>query len=150
MSDLRELYQQVIIDHGRRPRNFGKLDNPTYIQLGHNPLCGDKLVLQLSIKNNKVSDVKFDGEGCAISMASASLMSEMIKGLEVKLALELFDKVHDLLVDGKSDASLIDQLGKLAVLQGVCAYPARVKCATLAWQSLKAALSNQADAVTTE
>lgn len=150
MSDIRELYQQVIIDHGRHPRNFGHLEHATHQQLGHNPLCGDQLTLYLIIQDNRIVEVKFEGRGCAISMASASLMSEALKGKLISEAESLFQSFHHVLTDKNQDAALLEKLGKLGVLSGVCAYPARVKCATLAWHTLHAALLGDAKAASTE
>jgi len=150
MSDIRELYQQVIIDHGRHPRNFGQLAQATHQHLGHNPLCGDQLTLYLIIADQRIIDIKFEGRGCAISMASASLMSEMLKGKLISEAESLFHNFHHLLTDRKQDESLLANLGKLGVLSGVCAYPARVKCATLAWHTLHAALIGDNKATSTE
>ncbi len=144
----RELYQQVIIDHGKHPKNFHEMAQPSIKRVGHNPLCGDKLVLfiQLDPEKNKILDISFQGEGCAISMASSSLMTEAVKGLKIEDALKLFTGVHELVTGGSqglSDEGLEEKLGKLAVLSGVSAYPARVKCASLAWQVLKAGLSEK-------
>lgn len=150
MSDIRELYQEVIIDHGRRPRNFGPLPGATHQQLGHNPLCGDQLTLYLIIQDDKIAEVKFEGRGCAISMASASLMSEMLKGMSITDAELLFQNFHHLLTDKNPDQALLAKLGKLGVLSGVCAYPARVKCATLAWHTLHAAIHGKPQAASTE
>jgi nitrogen fixation NifU-like protein len=150
MSDLRELYQQVIIDHGRRPRNFGELKTATCKQVGHNPLCGDKLLLSLECDGDTIKAVKFSREGCAISMASASLMTEMIQGKSKQDVLCLFEQVHQMLTEGTDDKAAIAALGKLAVLQGVCAYPARVKCATLAWHTLQVLVKGGDNLVTTE
>lgn len=147
MSDIRELYQEMIIDHGRSPRNFRTMDDCTVMKVGHNPLCGDKLVLFLKTDGDTVTDVAFQGEGCAISMASSSLMSQVVKGKTVKEALGLFEHVHAMVTDGTVDE---DALGKLAILSGVNAYPARVKCASLAWQTLKAGLEGDDEDVCTE
>jgi nitrogen fixation NifU-like protein len=150
MNDIRELYQQLIIDHGRHPRNFGKLEQATHSHVGHNPLCGDQLTLYLKVNNGQVLDAKFEGRGCAISVASASLMTEMLKGLRIADAEQLFHDFHHLLTDRNQDPQLLDKLGKLAVLSGVGAYPARVKCATLAWHTMHAALGNEQKPVSTE
>jgi nitrogen fixation NifU-like protein len=146
MSDLRELYQEVIIDHGRRPRNFGKNDAATHINEGFNPLCGDKLKLYLALDQGNVIDAKFEGCGCAISMASASLMTEAIVGKTASEAEILFHQFHELITQGKEDS----RLGKLSAFSGVGEYPARVKCATLAWHTLNAALHNENNLVSTE
>lgn len=147
MSDIRQLYQEMIIDHGRSPRNFRPMEDYTVMRVGHNPLCGDKLVLFLKTDHGIVTDVSFQGEGCAISMASSSLMSQVVKGKTVDEAIALFEHVHDMLTEGKVEE---DVLGKLAMLAGVNAYPARVKCASLAWQTLKAGLDGKDEDVSTE
>lgn len=147
MSNLRELYQQVIIDHGRRPKNFRACETSNYIKQGYNPLCGDKLTVYLTEKNGVVQDASFIGKGCTISMASASLMTESIKGKTIEETMRLFSAFHQLVTD---DKSLAIDLGKLSVLAGVKEFPLRVKCATLAWHTLKAAIENEADEVTTE
>lgn len=147
--DLRELYQEMIIDHGRRPRNFGVLAPATHSADGHNPLCGDQLTVYLDIDAGKtIRDIKFEGQGCAISMASASLMTEALKGKSIAEAETLFAGFHDLVMDQVKTPA---DLGKLAVLAGVKEYPTRVKCATLAWHTLHAALlQRHPQAVSTE
>jgi len=149
MSGLRELYQEVIFDHNRHPRNFGKLEDANRYAVGHNPLCGDRLTLYLKVENDLIKDLRFEGMGCAISTASASLMTERLKGMTVADAEALFGRFHDLLTNAATDDDTA-ALGKLTVLLGVREYPARVKCATLAWHTLHAALANQEQAVTTE
>lgn len=144
---LRELYQEIIVDHGKTPRNFGKLSAANHCQTGHNPLCGDRLVIYVDEKNGVVNDVKFEGAGCAISVASASIMTDVIKGKTVSEIETLFTSFHHLVTEGKEPA--ID-LGKLAAFSGVAEFPVRVKCATLAWHTLKAALDNQSDPISTE
>ena len=147
MSDLRELYQEVIFDHNRNPRNFGKLEDANYHADGNNPLCGDKLSLYLKIEGDTITDIRFEGMGCAISTASASLMTERLKGMKVADAETLFHKFHAVVTeDGKGADG--PELGKLSVLTGVRDYPARVKCATLAWHTLEAALHNKETAST--
>lgn len=148
MSDLRELYQELIIDHGRHPRNFHTQADATMTKEGFNPLCGDRLTLYLKVNNNVVVDASFQGSGCAISMSSASLMTEALKGKNIVEAEKIFAAFHALVTEG--DESHMHSLGKLAVLKGVCEYPSRVKCATLAWHTLIAALDNSADTVSTE
>lgn len=150
MDDLRELYQQLIIDHGRKPRNFGVMENATYVKEGFNPLCGDRLTLYLKCENQKIIEAKFSGQGCAISMASASLMTEALKGKTLTEAQELFEQFHHLVTDQPNDKSLMTALGKLAVLAGVAQFPARVKCATLAWHTMHNAITNESGRVTTE
>jgi len=147
MADLRALYEEVILDHNRRPRNFlYKPEASNRHAHGYNPLCGDEFTLNLHVEDGIVKDVGFEGVGCAISTASASLMTESIKGKTVEHAQRLFRGVHDLLT--KEGAA--DELGKLQVLAGVRDYPARVKCATLAWHTLLAALESKTDMVSTE
>ena len=148
-DDLRELYQEVILDHSKRPRNFGRLEANNRRARGHNPLCGDILSLYLVIKDGVVEDVAFEGNGCAISMASASLMTEIVKGKSEAEARELFERFHRLLTSDDADLDRLD-LDKLAVFAGVREFPVRVKCATLAWHTLTAALDGQTDNVSTE
>ncbi|MDJ0974870.1 MAG: SUF system NifU family Fe-S cluster assembly protein [Planctomycetota bacterium] len=148
MSDLRELYQSVILDHNKHPRNFGALDGATHKADGHNPLCGDKINLQLIVEDGVVTDVAFEGEGCAISTASASVMTETLKGRTLRDVEALFGRFHDL-VTGKGGGDL-DELGKLAVFAGVSEFPIRVKCATLSWHTLRAALEGAGAPATTE
>jgi len=148
MFDLKDLYQEVIIDHNRSPRNFGKLENPTQMAEGYNPLCGDKLNLYLKTEGDLITDVSFDGSGCAISVASASLMTDTLKGKTIEQAEQLFENFHDLIIVEKDpEPEQMQALGKLAALAGVKEYPARVKCATLCWHTLHSAL--QGDAVAT-
>lgn len=144
---LRELYQEMIVDHGKQPRNFGALANASHYQVGHNPLCGDRLIITLIEQNGVVQDVRFEGAGCAISVASASLMTEAVKGKSIQEIDTLFDAFHLLVTEGKETETA---LGKLSVFSGVAEFPVRVKCATLAWHTLKAALANDSKAVTTE
>ncbi len=148
MNDLRELYQETIIDHGRHPRNFGELCDATHHQEGFNPLCGDKLTLHLREKNDIVEQLMFEGSGCAISMASASLMTEKLKGKTKNEIQEIFSAFHEVVTTG--DQKNIEKLGKLAVLIGVAEFPARVKCATLAWHTLMAIIAEKAGIVSTE
>lgn len=148
MADLRDLYQEVIIDHGRRPRNFGPLPGANRQAEGFNPLCGDRITLHLKIRDGVIDDVSFVGTGCAISTASASLMSEALKGKSEAYARALFASFHAL-VTGQAAAGEAP-LGKLEVLAGVCEFPARVKCATLAWHTLLAALQDAKQPVSTE
>ena len=149
MSDhMRELYREVILDHNRAPRNFGELDDATRVVEAVNPLCGDELTLYLKTDGDRVTDIHFTGTGCAISVASSSLMTEKIKGCECAAALEMFDAVHDMLT-GVSEPD-IDALDKLVALAGVREYPSRVKCASLAWHALKTALASDKTSVSTE
>jgi nitrogen fixation protein NifU and related proteins len=145
--DLKDLYRDVILDHNRRPRNFGRLDPSDAQAEGHNPLCGDRLSVFVRLNGDRIEDVHFEGKGCAISTASASLMTEAVKGKSRVAVDEIFERVHTLLTS--QDAPPSQDLGKLAALSGVREYPARVKCATLCWHTLNAALQNGAT-VTTE
>lgn len=150
MSDLRELYQEVILDHGRRPRNFGSLENATRSAVGNNPLCGDRITIHVAVDGDTVRDIRFEGQGCAISMASASLMTEALKGRSEAEARELFSRFHDLLCTDGSTPDDVERLEKLAVFSGVREFPMRVKCATLAWHTLSAALDRSSGETTTE
>lgn len=137
--DLRDLYKDVIVDHNRSPRNFRRIEDATRVQEGFNPLCGDKLTIYLKLDGETIKDLSFEGSGCAISVASASLMSQQLKGKTIGQAEQLFEKMHALLT--RDDAEIdIDSLGKLAALSGVREYPSRVKCASLCWHTLKNAL----------
>ena len=147
-DDLRDLYQEVIIDHSKRPRNFRELGRPAHKAEGYNPLCGDEVTVYVDVENDIVKDVTFKGSGCAISTASASVMTEAMKGKSRAEAEQLFQTFHDL-VTGKADADP-DNVGKLAVFAGVSEFPTRVKCAVLCWHTLRAALEGKEDAVTTE
>ena len=147
MSDLGELYQEVILDHNRRPRNFRTIEEGRS-QEGYNPLCGDRLTLYVKLEGDRIADVAFQGSGCAISKASASLMTEALKGKTVAEARELFDKFHDMVTS--SPDTVAPDLGKLSVLSGVREYPTRVKCASLAWHTLKAAVAGEHGTVSTE
>jgi nitrogen fixation NifU-like protein len=142
-----DLYQETILDHSKRPRNFHVMPDANRHAEGYNPLCGDKLRLYLKMENDVVQDASFDGSGCAISTASASLMTESLKGKTRGEALQLLDKFHDLLT---TDAAAANDLGKLVVFCGVRDYPARVKCATLCWHTLKSALNGTDEVATTE
>ena len=146
MSDLRDLYQEVILDHNRRPRNFGPLPEANRRAEGHNPLCGDRVTVYLDVEGDRIRGVSFEGAGCAISTASASLMTEALQGLSAEEARALFHGFHKLVTKGDEG----EELGKLAVFTGVREYPMRVKCATLAWHTLMAALDAKDQPVTTE
>lgn len=146
--DLKDLYQDIILDHNRAPRNFGKLEPHSHEAEGYNPLCGDQLTVYLMLDGDRITDVKFEGTGCAISVASASLMTEQIIGMSKDDAEKLFTSMHEMFVDDDVEPDL-SQLGKLGALAGVKEYPSRVKCASLCWHTLKAALENQ-QTVTTE
>ena len=138
--ELNDLYRDVILDHNRKPRNFGGLEPADASVEGFNPLCGDRLTVRLQMKDDKISDIRFEGQGCAISTASASLMTEAVKGKTRADALRLFDRVHQLLTD--DGAPPAEELGKLAALSGVREFPARVKCASLCWHTLASALKS--------
>jgi nitrogen fixation NifU-like protein len=147
MSDLRDLYQETILDHNKRPRNFKKLENANRSADGYNPLCGDKVKVYLRVEDGRVQDLSFEGSGCAISKASASVMTESLKGKSVEEVEAIFKRFRDLVMGKAGDA---DDLGKLVVFSGVCEFPTRVKCATLAWHALQAALQDSKEAVSTE
>jgi nitrogen fixation NifU-like protein len=151
-SDLRELYQEVILDHTKKPRNFGELPGADHRAEGHNPLCGDRTTVFLRMDGEKVAEVRFQGAGCSISTASASMMTESVKGKTRDEVDKLFDRFHRLITSDPSKAAqnAAPELGKLAVFSGVCEFPVRVKCAALAWHTLKAALSGNAQPVSTE
>jgi nitrogen fixation NifU-like protein len=149
MSDLRDLYQEVILDHSRSPRNFGHHEPSNREAKGNNPLCGDKFTIYALVEDGIVKDVSFEGRGCAISTASASLMSELMKGKTEAEAKAMFSRFHELMTADK-DEPLDEELDKLNVLAGVRGYPMRVKCATLAWHTLNAALDKTDDTVVTE
>ena len=151
MSDLQELYQDLIIDHSKRPRNFRSMEGATQHADGYNPLCGDKVTIFVKMENGRVADISFQGSGCAISTSSASLLTESVKGKTREEAEALFRTFHLLVTEGPENAPVGPGLGKLAVFSGVSKYPARVKCASLAWHTLKAALDEKREtAVTTE
>ena len=150
-TDLRDLYQEVILDHSKRPRNFHRLPAANRKAEGYNPLCGDRETVFLDLDGDVLKDVSFQGAGCAISTASASMMTESVKGKTKAEADALFERFHDL-ITGKSGggSAASPELGKLAVFSGVREYPVRVKCATLPWHTLKAALSGEGETVSTE
>ncbi|MFH1278128.1 MAG: Fe-S cluster assembly sulfur transfer protein SufU [Candidatus Eisenbacteria bacterium] len=151
MSDLRELYQEVIIDHSKKPRNFRRPDGFNRKAEGYNPLCGDRFTVYLKLEEGVIRDIGFEGSGCAISTASASMMTEDIKGKPREMAHQVFHRFHDL-VTGDPAAAATEPLGlgKLAAFAGVREFPVRVKCATLAWHTLEAALEGKDEAITTE
>jgi nitrogen fixation NifU-like protein len=147
-ADLRDLYQQVIMDHNKKPRNFREMTDANHFAHGNNPLCGDALVVYLKMNDDVIEDVSFQGSGCAISVASASLMTEALKGKTVEQADSIYNLVHKQMTGEKVDQS---SLGKLEVLSGVKEFPARVKCATLSWHTMHTAMDNDHDiSVTTE
>jgi nitrogen fixation NifU-like protein len=149
MQDLRDLYQEVILDHSKRPRNFRELPDASNKAKGNNPLCGDKLDIFVKVEDGVIADISFQGAGCAISTASASMMTESLKGKTEEELSELFEHFHNV-VTGNQQEGEEDELGKLAVFAGVQDYPVRVKCATLAWHTLKAALEDKDEAISTE
>lgn len=148
MADLDDLYQEVILDHNKSPRNFRAMANASHQAEGYNPLCGDQVTVYLRLRDGRIEDISFQGSGCAISKASASMMTAELKGKPKSKAAEMFATVHRMLTgDGASDSAT---LGKLAVLSGVCKFPARVKCATLAWHTMNAALKGDGSVASTE
>lgn len=150
MSDLRELYQQVILDHSKKPRNFLKLEGANRTAEGHNPLCGDDVTIYLQLEDDVIRKIGFQGSGCAISKASASMMTDSLKGKTAAEAQVLFERFHDLLTGGGDQEGEPAGLGKLAVFSGVREFPIRVKCATLAWHTMRAALDGKGEIVSTE
>jgi len=149
MSEINELYQEVILDHNREPRNFQKLAGANRQGVGYNPLCGDKMTVYLKLEGDRVQEISFLGSGCAISKASASMMTMNVKGKTREEIEQLFSRFHKM-VTGNLDPSAISELGKLKVFFGVSEFPARVKCATLAWHTLEAALEGKGEMVSTE
>ncbi len=150
MADLRDLYQEVILDHHKKPRNFHKLEQANRQADGYNPLCGDKLSVYIQLENGVVKDIGFVGAGCAISTASASMMTESLKGKSEAEARAIFERFHQLVTNHSESMPDAAQLGKLAVFSGVREYPVRVKCATLAWHTMRAALEQKKETVATE
>lgn len=146
-SHSHSLYQELIIDHSRHPRNFKRMDDATVIKEGFNPLCGDQLILFLKIADGKIMDISFEGKGCAISLSSASLMTEGVKGKSLDDAKSLFTGFHEMVMGQEANLSL---LGKLSVLKGVCEFPSRVKCASLAWHTMMAMIEDKDGKVSTE
>lgn len=151
MSDLRELYQEVILDHNKNPRNFRKMENATHHAEGHNPLCGDNVTVYLDMEDGVIKDVSFEGSGCAISKSSASMMTTVLKGKTPEEAEKIFDEFHKMVTsDTESEPETEETLGKLAVFSGIREFPARVKCASLAWHTVHAALNTSEEPVSTE
>jgi nitrogen fixation protein NifU and related proteins len=150
MSDLQDLYQEIVLDHYKKPRNFHKLENANRQADGYNPLCGDKLSVYLQVENGIVKDIGFTGTGCAISTASASMMTESLKGKPETEATALFERFQQLVTDRSGSQPNPEVFGNLAVFWGVREYPVRVKCATLAWHTMRAALNQQKETVATE
>jgi nitrogen fixation NifU-like protein len=149
MSELSELYQQVILDHNKKPRNFRKLENANYSAEGYNPLCGDQLTVYLDLENGLVKDVGFEGSGCAISKAAASMMTQAVKGKSKEQAENLFNEFHSMVMGELNEETEENNLGNLKIFAGVREFPVRVKCATLPWHTLHAALNKQ-DQISTE
>ncbi len=146
MDDLKDLYQQMILDHNQNPQNFREMENATSKAEGHNPLCGDEITLFLHVENEKITDVSFLGSGCAISKASASIMTTLLKGKSVEMAESLFEKFHTMITTGE----ISEDMGKLTVLAGVNKFPSRVKCAVLSWHTMNNALHGNTNLTTTE
>lgn len=149
MNELDELYQEILLDHYKRPRNFGPLPGSDHEADGHNPLCGDRVHVRLKLDGDRLAEVKFEGSGCAISTASASMMTEAVRGKSVQDAERAFARFRALLT-GPAGAVPDEELGEMAALAGVRAFPMRVKCATLPWHTLKAAIESKTEPVTTE
>jgi nitrogen fixation NifU-like protein len=149
MANLEALYQEVILDHNRKPRNFREMENADRRIEGHNPLCGDQLTLWLKLDKDRVADVSFKGTGCAISKSSASLMTSSVKGKTVDETLQIFERFHEM-ITGKLSESERESMGSLAALGGVSRFPLRVKCASLAWHALKSAIDGRGTEVSTE
>ncbi len=150
MAGLSDLYQEMVVDHSKRPRNFRKIEDPVRTASGYNPLCGDRVQVFVKLENDRVADVSFQGVGCAISTASASIMTEAVRGKTVVEARTLFERFHELVTCGENAARNGASLGKLAVFSNVSHYPARVKCATLVWHTLRSALEGDEGTVSTE
>ena len=150
MSELSDLYQELILDHNRRPRNFGTVDHPSRVAHGHNPLCGDKVTVSVALDGRRIADVRFEGSGCAISKASASLMTDAVKGRSIEDAEDLFQRFHRMVTAPMESPIDDDTLGKLLVFSGVREFPVRVKCASLAWHTLRAALAGSEETAKTE
>jgi nitrogen fixation NifU-like protein len=150
MENLRELYQEIILDHNKNPRNFRKIDNATKVLDGQNPLCGDHYKLYIVIEDDIIKDIAFEGAGCAISKASASLMSSIVKGKSISEAEEIFQLFHKVVTGEINASENFDSLGKLAAFAGVSEFPTRVKCATLAWHTMHAVLEDNIGSVSTE
>ena len=150
MADLRDLYQEVILEHSKAPRNFRELKSADHKAEGYNPLCGDRFVVYLQMQGDAIEDITFQGSGCAISKASASMMTQSLKGKTRADAEKLFERFHKVVTGEAPAGSNREELGKLAVFSGVSEFPARVKCATLAWRTLQAALEQKQEAVSTE
>ena len=148
MAELDDLYQEQILDHNKSPRNFRVMENASYRAEGFNPLCGDHVTVYVRVRDGRIEDISFQGSGCAISKASASMMTAELKGKKESDAQELFDRVHKMLMGKTGQGS--ENLGKLAVLSGVCKFPARVRCASLAWHTMNSALKGGGEIASTE
>ncbi len=149
-DDLNDLYQELILDHNASPHNFGEIKSPSHMACGHNPLCGDKFTLFVQVESNKIQDIKFTGAGCAISKAAASMMTDALTGKTLVEADTLFNEFHALLTNDETAQQDIGLLGKLAAFKGVKQFPIRVKCATLAWHTMKAAIDKNKENISTE
>jgi nitrogen fixation NifU-like protein len=150
-AELKELYQETILDHNSSPRNFREMENPDYEAEGFNPLCGDQYTVYLKVGDNEViTEVAFKGQGCAISKSSASIMTQILKGKKVSDAKQLFDRFHDIVSLDKDLPSDLDEMDKMAVFAGVREFPNRVKCASLSWHTMKSALEGEQETITTE
>jgi nitrogen fixation NifU-like protein len=149
-ADIKQLYQEVILDHNRTPRNFRAMENPDFKAEGYNPLCGDRYTIYLRMNGDTIEEIAFQGSGCAISKASASVMTTIVKGVSRERAKELFEQFHKLVKGELRGGEDLESIGKMAVFAGVSEFPARVKCASLAWHTLNAALERQAEPVSTE
>ncbi|NIT61688.1 MAG: SUF system NifU family Fe-S cluster assembly protein [Aliifodinibius sp.] len=150
MDELRDLYQQVILDHNKDPRNFGEIEPHSHDSEGYNPLCGDKIHIYLQVEDGVIKDVSFEGSGCAISKASASLMTTLLKGKTADEAQQLFRDFQKLITSENDEMPDFEEIGKLSIFAGVKEFPTRVKCAALAWHTMVAALKNKVEPVTTE
>ncbi len=150
MSDLQDLYQQVILDHNRKPRNFREIEDADHSAEGYNPLCGDRLTLWMKIDAGVIRDIAFKGSGCAISKASASLMTDLLKGKTLEEAGRIFEAFHRMVTGAEEEGLEHEELGKLAVFSGVREFPVRVKCASLAWHTLRAAMAGAQEPISTE
>jgi len=148
MNDIQSLYQQMILDHNKNPRNFGGLEEPTHCAEGHNPLCGDEVTIFMNIKDNVIQDITFKGSGCAIATSSASIMTTVLKGKTIQEAEEFFKQFHGIVTASMDETIDTDDLGKLSVFTGVREFPARVKCASLAWHTMNNAMHGEANAST--
>ena len=152
MWQIQELYGEILLDHSQHPRNFGKLDPCTHSAQGHNPLCGDQVTISLRLEGGTIVEIRFDGQGCAISQASASMLTEALTGKTVEEAEAMFHKFHNLLTlpEVETEGQEIEELGELVTLAGVRRFPIRIKCATLPWHTFEAAITNRSESVTTE